>query len=342
MILRVAWPKRRQVVLTTALFTVLGVVVALLLPPEYGADARIMPEMTNTSNEMVRRLASVAGVSGLDLSETEGGEAVRPDLYPSVLQSTPFQLYLIEQPLVTDDGQPTTIGRMILPETNTLVTSLKRLFGLGVDSVRRSVLRLPNAPVRLTLRQKTLTEAIGKRVSARFDTRSGIITISAKMPDAGGAAAVAQLAMNYLTQYVANYRTEKARQDLNFYAQRLNEARQRYQTVQSSLFRYNDQHRSIVLEAATVDRQRITDELTIAQAVYAQLARQHEQARLKVQERTPVFKVLEPPTVPLERISPKRTLLVLVFAGVGFVVGVGCVLMRAMDWVARLRAIVGE
>ena len=74
--------------------------------------------------------------------------------------------------------------------------------------------------VRLSVQQQALAEEIGERVRARLDTRSGLITITAKCPMRRGGT-VAQLAMTYLTQYVTNYRTEKARQDLAFYGQQL-------------------------------------------------------------------------------------------------------------------------
>ena len=148
--------------------------------------------------------------------------------------------------------------------------------------------------------------------------------------------------MDYLTQYVTNYRTEKARLDLHFYSQRLNESRQRYQTAQLAVFQYNDQHKYFVVQAATMGKQRREAELNIAQTVYTELSREFEQAKLRVQERTPVFKVLEPAQVPLKRVSPKRTILVLVFAAIGFGLGVLYLLARQADWTGRLRAMIEE
>lgn len=333
-VLALAWRERRWLLVASALSAIVGIVVALSLQPEYASEAKVMPEMSNGAGDVVQRLASSVGFSGLDLSETEGVEAVRPDLYPNVLQSTPFLLELIGQPIKTPDEQLTTVGQLILPE-NTFVDSIKRFLGLKANKTVPPKTPQPNTPIQLTVRQKALLEAISERVSARFDTRSGVILISAKMPDANAAASVAQMAMNYLTRYVTNYRTEKARQDLHFYIQRLNEARQRYRTAQLRLFRHNDEHKSLILQTATMQRQQLSDELALAQSVYAELARQHEQARLKVQERTPVFKVLEPPTVPLERVSPKRTLLVLGFTIAGFLLGLVYRVVRKGQWLEQ-------
>jgi len=317
-VLRTLWRGRLRLAIWTGIFALLGVVVALASPIEFVSTARIMPEMGSNSGDMFRRLASVAAFSGLDLSDTEGMDAVRPDLYPNVLQSTPFILYLLDQLVMTDDGQATTLNKLL---DATSVNWWKKWFQSSQQQAKPKPVNTIGKPLRLTQEQQNKAEEISERVSAKLDTRSGVITITANMPDAYVAASVAQLAMDYLTQYVTSYRTEKARQDLRFYEQQLTKARQRYQAAQFNVFRYNDQHRHLVIQAATMDKQRMEAELTIAQTVYTELARQFEQAKLKVQERTPVFKVLEPAQIPTQRVAPKRTILVLVFTVVGLSIG---------------------
>ncbi len=339
-LIRTVWRGRSRLALFVGSFAVLGVVVALLTPSEYVSEARIMPEMNSGSGDVFRRLASVAGFSGIDLSDAEGLDAVRPDLYPNVLQSTPFILFLLDQPIVTSTGDKLTVAQLLDPDGDKPGFSLLNWLRPHLNATAVSTPAGPNKPEQLTFRQQQLAEEIEKRIAARLDTRSGVISISARMPDASAAATVAQQAMNYLTQYVTSYRTEKARQDLHFYSQRLNEARRRYQTAQYNVFHYNDQHKYLVVQAATMDRQRMEAELTIAQTVYTELSRQYEQARLKVQERTPVFKVLEPAKIPLLRVSPKRATLVLIYALVGLLLGIGYLLARQADVISKLRAIV--
>ena len=338
-VVRALWQERYKVLSITFLFAGLGIVGVFLIPAEFRSEARIMPEMNNGSGDILKRLASVAGFAGVDFSEAEGMEAVRPDLYPNVLQSTPFILHLIDQPIVTANGSSQTVGQFLLPPKPSW--SLSWLLSVDKqDGAAPVPTNKAGGVVRLSAHQQELAEDISERINAKFDTRSGIITIAAKMPDASVAAAVAQIAMTYLTQYVTNYRTGKARQDLHFYSQQLAEARQRYHTAQFKVFRYNDSHQHVVMLATTMDRQRMEAELTIAQTVYTELSRQYEQSKLKVQARTPVFKVLEPPNVPLKRVSPKRTVFVLLFALLGLVSGSLYVLIRAVNLTGYLRGIV--
>ncbi|MFC5409146.1 Wzz/FepE/Etk N-terminal domain-containing protein [Larkinella bovis] len=314
-IIGILWRRRWRLLLIGGLFGLVGVAVALLTTPEYVSEARIVPEMNQSSGDMFRKLASAAGFAGIDFGDAEGLDAVRPDLYPNVLQSMPFILYLLERPVLTKDGTRKTVSAILLEH--------RTVFGKGVSSEQTDAVRKGNArqPVRLTQEQQDLLEDIQTRISARMDTRSGIITISAKMPDPVAVAAVTQLAMDYLTQYVTTYRTGKVRQDLQFYTNRLNEARKRFETAQYNLYQYNDRHKYMIVQAATMEKKQLEAELAISETVYSELAKQHEQAKIKVQERTPVFKVLEPPKIPLKRVSPRRTVLVFMYTMVGFMVG---------------------
>ncbi|AUD05550.1 GumC domain-containing protein [Spirosoma pollinicola] len=337
-IVRTLWLGRRAVLIGGLLFALLGVVVALLIKPEFRSEARLMPELNSGSGDVLKRLASVAGFAGIDFSDAEREDAIRPDLYPTVLQSTPFVLYLIDQPITTTDGQGQTVGAFLHP--NDTGWSFNRFFSFNpAGKVGLKPISKPDGTVRLSVLQQELVEEISERVAARFDTRSGIITITASMPDANVAAAVAQLSMKYLTQYVRNYRTGKARQDLRFYDRQQADAHKRYMNAQLALFHYDDQHKHVVMLATTMDRQQMETELSIAQTVYTELARQFEQAKLNVQARTPVFTVLEPPKVPLKRTSPRRTLVVLVFAMAGLTISGLYMLAQQVDVVEKWRTI---
>ena len=293
------WLARFRLIIGTILFAMLGVAVALLQQSEYKSEARVMPEMRNGANDLFKRLSSVAGFANIDVGEAEGMDAIRPDLYPNVLQSTPFVLYLINQAVTVSSGETKTVMQLLLPDTG-FQALINRLFAGEVDRPHQPVTRLTPGTVRLTARQQELAEELNERIHAKLDTRSGLITISTQMPDAQAAAAVAQLAMNYLTGYVTSYRTSKARQDVAFYEKQLTQARQRYQRAQLAVFQHNDNNRNLVLQTATMNRQRMQAELTISQTVYTDLSGQFERAKLKVQEQTPVFKVLEPPKIPLK------------------------------------------
>ncbi|GAB3962235.1 hypothetical protein GCM10028805_62910 [Spirosoma harenae] len=332
------WQMRGRILRVTIACAVLGILVSFALPPEFRSEARIVPEMNTGANDLFKRLSSVAGFADFDFSDTEGMDAIRPDLYPNVLQSTSFILYLIRQPIITSDGQEKTIDQFLLPDSSgwffkrlSLFLVFKKPHPVLADKLKGTVC--------LSMRQQELAEEISERVSAKLDTRSGIITIITQMPDAQVAALVTRLAMDYLTDYVIKYRTEKARQDLAFYRNQLTEARQRYQRAQWAVFYDQDNHKNIVRQTATLNRRQLESELAIAENIYSELSRRYEQAKLKVQERTPVLKILEAPKVPLKRTSPRRVLIVLTFCFLGLLAGVLSVLIQHFTLIEKLKMI---
>ncbi|GAB3252238.1 hypothetical protein GCM10027347_11180 [Larkinella harenae] len=331
---QVLWKRKVVLGLITGSFALIGIVLSLLQKPEYTSEARIMPEISQGSGDLIKRLATVAGFAGLEFGETGSVDAVRPDLYPKVLQSTPFILFLMKQSVPTKDGGQKTVADLL---TVSDAWFDKKWFS---SPTKTDIIQAKTRPqtIRLTQEQQDLLEDIQQRVGAQMDTRSGVITVSAQMPDPVAVAAVTDITLDYLTRYVTNYRTEKSRRDLEFYTNRLKEAKRRFERAQYSMFQYNDQHKYMVVQAATMEKQRIDAELNISQVVYTELAKQFEQAKIKVQEQTPVFKVLEPARIPLKRSSPRRTVMVVLYTLAGFVLGsVYCVAveMKAVEQLRR-------
>ena len=75
--------------------------------------------------------------------------------------------------------------------------------------------------------------------------------------------------------------------------------------------------------------ERIEAEYSIALTVVSELANQVESAKLQVNKDTPIFSVIDPVTIPTERETPKRKLIVLIWLFLGVVVSSGFVLIKA-------------
>ena len=68
--------------------------------------------------------------------------------------------------------------------------------------------------------------------------------------------------------------------------------------------------------------------MNISESIVQQLASQVEQAKLQVNKDTPVFTTIQPVTIPFERSAPKRSLIVITFLFLGFVLSCGYVLVK--------------
>ena len=58
-------------------------------------------------------------------------------------------------------------------------------------------------------------------------------------------------------------------------------------------------------------QERLKNEMTLTFNVYNTLAQKQEQDKLRVQEQTPVYTIIEPATVPLKASAPKKVLILI-------------------------------
>ncbi|WP_080059059.1 lipopolysaccharide biosynthesis protein [Spirosoma aerolatum] len=302
-------------------FLVLGILYAFSQKNEYTTIVKVMPELKTTGTGAgLGDLKSIASLAGVNLGTLgSASEAIRPDLYPDIVQSLPFTLHLLKQPVTTVEiTKPQSLQNYLLEESHKGIFSFLR--GSDNDAMKG----LPTATVNvlhLTRQQEELSKQVNSRITADIDKKSGIITITSRMPDAVVAATVAQQTLNYLTSYVTNYRTSKARQQLKFLKNQVNDARKRYEASELQLSAYRDRNRNLFLNTAKIEEQRLQADYILAQSVYGDLSKQLEQARIKVEEEAPVFQVLEPSRIPLKKSGPKRTAIAAVFGILGIILG---------------------
>lgn len=311
------WPVLRWI----GAFLIIGVIYAFSLRNEYTSTVKVMPELKSSSSVGggLNDLKSLAGLAGVNLgSMNNSSEAIRPDLYPDIIQSVPFSLHLLQQPVKTSNeskSQSLEVYLNRLTENNIL----SKLLGGNENSTSVGVSTGPT--IQLTRQQETLSKMINARVNVDMDKKSGIITISAQMPDALISATIARQTLDYLTNYVTSYRTGKARQQVQFLTQQVNNARQRYESAELQLASYRDRNRNLYANTAKIEEQRLQADYMLTQSVYSELSKQLEQARIKVEEEAPVFQILEPPIVPLKKSGPKRTALIAGFMVFGAIIG---------------------
>ncbi|MFW5793534.1 MAG: GNVR domain-containing protein, partial [Bacteroidota bacterium] len=160
------------------------------------------------------------------------------------------------------------------------------------------------------------------------DEETGILNLNTELPDPNAAAEVTRLALEDLRKYIIDYQTEKAQKDLDFIENQFIDSKQRFQSAQKKLASFRDENMNVVTAKAQTEEQRLEAEYDLTFNVYNGLAQQYEQAKIKVQEKTPVFKVVNEAKVPLERSKPRKSLIMIVMVFLGGFIGIGWIILR--------------
>jgi len=358
------WAERKIVFITVPIFFVLGIFVAVVSPEEYTAETTLMPQSASSGAANIGSgLLQQFGLGGLGGGATASGGDLSVALYPDITQSTPFLLQLVEEELYFSSldssvtlltyfseikSKPFTatlkqytlgIPRMLINLPLNLVNSFnkkeKNAKNNTDDAQEEANLSQENSvispfkPVVVSKQELTVMKELEERITTTVEP-NGTLIVSAMMPDPVVAAEVTEMAVVFLTNYVKEYKIDKAQEDLAFIQRQFEEKEQRYNQAQSRLARLRDRNLNIVSESARIELERAQTEFSMASNLYQGIAQQLEQAKIKLQEETPLFKVLEPVQVPLSKSEPNQELIVLLFTFGGAFIGFGIIFFKVI------------
>lgn len=319
------WKQRRKLLIWSVCGAVVGLVVAFSIPKEYSTAVKLAPEATDA--KAGGSLGALASMAGLGAGGGGGADAVYPQLYPDVVSSVPFTTGLFDVVVTTkEDGRKMTVADFMENETSSpwwgaVMGAPGKLIGLikGNPDEGAEGKKLDN--FQLTTDETMMVEALNKRVTASVDAKTNVITINVMMQDPLVSAILADTVVSRLQEYITDYRTTKARKDLD-YALKINkEAQADYYAAQQRLANYIDRNQNLTFKSGQIERDRLENEASLAFNLYNQTAQRVQQAQAKVQENTPAYAIVTPATVPLRPSSPRK---VLILAGFTFLAFVAC------------------
>jgi uncharacterized protein involved in exopolysaccharide biosynthesis len=188
---------------------------------------------------------------------------------------------------------------------------------------------LDNTLFQITEEDKDLFEFLAQVVSIEWDDQEGLVSISVELPDRMVAAQLAQAATNLLQNNIISFKSQSARNNLDFIERQFESKRQEFEEIQDSIAIFKDQNLNITSTLYQNQLTRLESKFTVTSSVFQELAGQVEQAKIQVNKDTPIFTVIEPVSVPPERSKPKRTLMVIIWTFLGGVFSVGWVLVKS-------------
>lgn len=317
------WKQRRKLIVWSICGALVGLVIAFSIPKEYTTSVKLAPEITD-SKSSAGGLGALASMAGLSTGATSGADAVYPTLYPDVVSSVPFSTSLFDVEVTTKkDGRKMTVSQFLKEETRApwwsavLSFPFKIIGMLKPEEKAAKEHKLDN--FQLTLDESRMVGALNQRIVTSVDTKTSVVTINVMMQDPLVSAILADTVVSRLQEYITDYRTNKARKDLE-YAQKLNrEAKANYYKAQQRYADYLDRNQGLAFYSAQTVKERLENEATLAFNLYNQTALGVQKTQAKVQETTPVYAIVTPATVPVRASSPRKMMILIGFTFLAFV-----------------------
>lgn len=284
---------------------IIGYLIGHNIPKTYTSKVQLAPE-TNNDLSKFGSLSGLASQFGVDMS-SQTSDAIVPDLYPTVVNSTKFIVGLCNIPVRSKDGKLRT-------DLYTYCSKFQKdtpwgnLFAKKKGNIKNEKENIIN-PFELTKEQSDVIEGIKGMIKCDVDKQTSVITIKATTQDPLISAILVDSVSNHLQRFITDYRTSKSRHEVQQTKKLLNEAKSKYKKIEQEYVSYADANEDLNLQSYISRRDELENEMQLRYNIYTQLQQQLQIAEAKVQERTPIYAVIEPATVPIKKSGPHTMLI---------------------------------
>ena len=335
------WVNRWLIVKVTAVFMVLGVLVALFSPKVFTASCDVVPQTSKSGASS--SMSSLAALAGINLNAAQSAESLSPNVYENIMGSTTFRKELMQTMIDFEEvGHPVSFFDYYTSEeyNKPSVFSYIKKYTIGLPFTILNAIRGEqpepdysgvggdsNAIETISKDEYDAMTILGESIALSLDEKKGYVTITANMSEPLAAAQLAQATLTLLQKYITEFKIEKVQSNLDFVQERFDEAKRNFEDVQARRAKLRDANMNTSRYSARTELERLDAEYTLAQGVYTSLAQQVEQAKISVKETAPILTVIKPVTVPYKKSKPQRAMILFAFTFLGAVAGMGGVLL---------------
>ena len=306
------WKNKKLFIKTLSIAFVLSCIYILGIPRTYKTDIKLAPEMENSTSGGA--LSSIASSLGFDISNMQTTDTISPLLYPDLMEDNKFVSNLFNIEVETIDGEVKTnfFDYMKNHQKKSVwsypIKWLKSLLPKPDDIVGT---KGKKDPYMLSRDDNKLMESIRENIQLSIDKRTGVISVETKMQDPLICRTMADSVTKRLQTFITEYRTNKARIDMEYYRKLTAEAKSTYEKARQLYGHFADSNTDVVLQSFQAKQNDLENDMQLKYNNYTTLSTQLQAAIAKVQERTPAFTVIKGADVPVKPSGPKRMIFVL-------------------------------
>jgi len=273
----------RQTLVLALVIAAITAGISLLIPRTYRAEAKILPNASNSTSSSLMGLAAASGFGDL-LAGSLGNKEVPILTFPEILTSKILLEKVALSPYPPDSSN----------QARTVMNAIG-IRGSDRDAIDKGTRRL------------------GELTRVDSNLRSGLISVSAVTRDSVLSAYVVQRMLTELDRFNVESRSSREGATREFVDGRLRDAESELRAAEQALARFREMNLRIgnapqlQLEQARLEREVVT-----RSELYRLLAREFEMARIEEKRDTPTFSVVEPARPPVRKYRPRIALNVIV------------------------------
>lgn len=293
---------------------IISAVYIYSVPRYYTTETSLAPEEESNSFSG-GQLNSIASSFGIDLNNMNSTDAITPLLYPSLMDDDKFVVDLFKIKIRTIDNTIVTDYYSYLTKYKKSSWISKCLKGitsfLKSSNTTNKAYDAAKTPYCLSKKDAEIVTEIKKDIRISVDKATGVITVFATAQDPLICQILADSVTQNLKTFIINYRTAKAKEDVEHYKRLMDESLDIYRKARNQYAYYADANNDVMLESVKSKLEELENDMQLKYNQYTSYNTQYQIAVAKLREKTPVFTKLQGASVPQKPAGPKRILTII-------------------------------
>ena len=335
-ILKTVWNGRKLVLKSIATFFIVGCIVALLSPVIYTSETTFVPQTSDDQmSSAPKGLGSLAGLVGIDLNSagSSSDSYLSPLLYSKIADSEEFSINLLNEQLINLEAETLTIKDYLSKDAGgfNLIGFIKK-YTIGLFSSNSPEETSLNPALSaynfISVEDFKMISGLRQKFSIELNEKEGYIKVIANDEDAFISTQLVSLVTKNLQSRIIALRTNKIKERLDYSKEQYDDKRSEFETLQNKVAKFKDSNKNISTAMFLSELEKLQSEYTLQENILMTLASEYNNNKIKLNKDTPIFSVIDEVFVPNLRSAPKRSLIVIIWIFLGFVLAVGYLLVK--------------
>ncbi len=334
------WKNKTMIIKWCVAGAIIGLIAGFSIPETYTASVTFAPETQQKTNSSV---SSIASMMGVNLNNSV--DAISVEMYPDIVHSTPFIYELFDLPVTFErkDSMITTDLLDYMKEyqksawwSYVIEAPFKALgWVMSIGKEKEEDVDIPINELNvsnLPKKERRVVKFFAENIMVNVDKKTGKTSMSLELQDPLVVATVMEAVTENLKNYMSDYRTSKARQDIENLEVICAQRKADYYIAQQAYAQSVDGNKNVARQSAQAELERLQQEMNLAYQVYSQVATQLEGARIQAEQAKPVFVIIDPITVPLKKTAPSKAKMLVIFTFLAGCISAAWVLFGEEYW----------
>ena len=317
--------KKYLIIKVVIFFIFIGLIDIFTQPVIYRSSSTFYPHYQNNNSNRLNGLANLAGVN---IQNQISSNNLPLNLYPDLINSIDFKNKILNQEVTTNDSKFTYREylnnkkdlfnfRSILNIKKLLLLPINFISKINKENTRKTKNNNINNLKYISNDDYDLYSYLDNNIILNINDSDGIIQLSVLDENPEISATITNLSKEILQESIINFKIKNIKEVYNFTSNQLEIARINLFKLQDSIATFKDGNKNIRSDLFLNQLERLETEYNISRNIYNELAITKEKTAIDVKKNTPIFTIINSVYVPLEKHSPKRSLILTLYIFLG-------------------------